>query len=336
MPTYKIIGGDQKEYGPVSAEELRQWIAEGRLNSQSLALVEHTSEWKPLALFPEFGDALSLQAAWQPPPTIAASSNPAEAAGQILAREPQLNIGECLHGGFSFLKSNTGFVFTGVLIVWLAHFLKTMTAFIPVAGGLVSLLLGLGYWLLGGVLMGGLYLACLRRLRGEPVAVSNVFDGFKFGFVQLVLAGALTSLLTQIGFAFCLLPGIYLLIAWTFALPLLADKRLEFWSAMELSRKVVTRVWIQAFFLLAVAFLPFLMAQVYGTVSMFELFFGIFGNANYDFTRVATSIQQHMPEIMAVSFRVTLVGQIVLFFNLLYAVGVITHAYENLFGARKS
>ena len=27
---YKILGADQKEYGPVTAEELRIWIAQGR------------------------------------------------------------------------------------------------------------------------------------------------------------------------------------------------------------------------------------------------------------------------------------------------------------------
>jgi hypothetical protein len=39
------------------------------------------------------------------------------------------------------------------------------------------------------------------------------------------------------------LPGIYLTVAWWFTLPLIMDKRLDFWSAMELSRKVVTRHW---------------------------------------------------------------------------------------------
>ena len=28
---YKIIGGDQKEYGPVTAEQLRLWVTEGRV-----------------------------------------------------------------------------------------------------------------------------------------------------------------------------------------------------------------------------------------------------------------------------------------------------------------
>ncbi len=51
---YKIIGIDQKVYGPVSAEQLRRWLAEGRLNQASLVLAEGTTDWKPLASFPEF------------------------------------------------------------------------------------------------------------------------------------------------------------------------------------------------------------------------------------------------------------------------------------------
>jgi hypothetical protein len=55
---YRIIGGDQKEYGPVSAEQLRTWISEGRVNAQAQACAEGTSEWKPLSAFPEFAGAL--------------------------------------------------------------------------------------------------------------------------------------------------------------------------------------------------------------------------------------------------------------------------------------
>ena len=59
---YRIIGGDQKEYGPVTAEQLRQWITEGRLSGQSLVQAEGDGEWKPLSTFPEFADALRPQA----------------------------------------------------------------------------------------------------------------------------------------------------------------------------------------------------------------------------------------------------------------------------------
>ena len=59
---YKIIGGDQKEYGPVSAEQMRQWIAEGRAGAQTKAQAEGSADWRPLSAFPEFNDALAVQA----------------------------------------------------------------------------------------------------------------------------------------------------------------------------------------------------------------------------------------------------------------------------------
>ena len=51
---YKIIGADGKEYGPISAEGLRQWIAEGRANAQTKVQVEGSVEWKRLEELPEF------------------------------------------------------------------------------------------------------------------------------------------------------------------------------------------------------------------------------------------------------------------------------------------
>lgn len=67
---YIIIGGDGKEYGPVSGSDLRQWIAEERLDAQSLAKAESDAEFRPLATFPEFADAFGAKA----PDTIAPPS----------------------------------------------------------------------------------------------------------------------------------------------------------------------------------------------------------------------------------------------------------------------
>ena len=55
---YKIIGADGREYGPVTAEQLLQWVAEGRANSQTLTQAVGSTEWKPLALLPELGPAM--------------------------------------------------------------------------------------------------------------------------------------------------------------------------------------------------------------------------------------------------------------------------------------
>jgi hypothetical protein len=51
-PMYTIVGGDGQKYGPVTADELRRWISQGRANSQTLTQAED-GVWKPLAAFPE-------------------------------------------------------------------------------------------------------------------------------------------------------------------------------------------------------------------------------------------------------------------------------------------
>jgi hypothetical protein len=55
---YKIIGADQKEYGPVTAEQMRQWIVEGRINGQTPVQATGDTAWKPLAMFAEFSAIL--------------------------------------------------------------------------------------------------------------------------------------------------------------------------------------------------------------------------------------------------------------------------------------
>ena len=49
-----MIGADGREYGPISADQLRQWIGQGRANATTSVLPEGASEWKPLGSLPEF------------------------------------------------------------------------------------------------------------------------------------------------------------------------------------------------------------------------------------------------------------------------------------------
>jgi len=52
---YKIVGMNGQQYGPVSAEEIRRWIAENRANAQTLVqAAEGAADWKPLGSLPEF------------------------------------------------------------------------------------------------------------------------------------------------------------------------------------------------------------------------------------------------------------------------------------------
>ena len=55
---FKLLGTDKKEYGPVSAEQIQAWIAQGRANARTQLQAVGSIEWKPLAEFPEFAAAL--------------------------------------------------------------------------------------------------------------------------------------------------------------------------------------------------------------------------------------------------------------------------------------
>lgn len=63
MANYLIMGGDGKEYGPVTDADVRKWIAEGRLSALSQAKSESDAEFRPLAQFPEFAEAFAPAAA---------------------------------------------------------------------------------------------------------------------------------------------------------------------------------------------------------------------------------------------------------------------------------
>lgn len=76
---YKIVGGDQREYGPVTSDQVREWIASGRANAQTLASFEG-SPWKALSTFPEFADALRTATPPPlPPGTAAVPGQPGQA-----------------------------------------------------------------------------------------------------------------------------------------------------------------------------------------------------------------------------------------------------------------
>jgi hypothetical protein len=100
---YKIIGADGKEYGPISLEQLKQWLAEGRLNQDSKVQAEGETTWRSLRDLPE------MASQWQtppPPPSSFVATTPKLEAAERLVRGPAifmivlsvLNILTCLWG----------------------------------------------------------------------------------------------------------------------------------------------------------------------------------------------------------------------------------------------
>ena len=100
---FKIIGGDGRQYGPISVEQLRQWILEGRANAQTLAQPDGATDWKPLASLAEFAAQLAASAA---PPVIASEDT----------RKSKLIAGlfGILLGGFGIHRFYLGYIGIGV------------------------------------------------------------------------------------------------------------------------------------------------------------------------------------------------------------------------------
>jgi len=327
MANYIIIGGDGKQYGPVTETDIRQWISEGRLNAQSLVKADGDAEFRALAQFPEFaGDLRPVPIA----PVINTPAGPGDWQRQVLDTPTQLRFGECLAAGGGFLGANAGFVLSAVLLAFIPITLLSWVGMeLPIIGPIIALCLV-------PAIRGGLFGASLRRLRGEAVGPEAVFESMSRRLGPLILTGVVSSLLAEFSVCLLILPCIYLSIAWFFAIPLAADRELNFWNSMELSRKVVTRVWFEVLALLFLAFLPVVLFQVYELHDVFVFLSGFYDQAGGDWQQFSQLIQSHNAELQAISLRSLLIGAGVGALNMLFALGVIIRAYENLFGRRQA
>jgi hypothetical protein len=88
----------------------------------------------------------------------------------------------------------------------------------------------------------GLLLMGIRKVADQPIAWNMVFRGFSTAG-KIIVATILQSLLVGIGFLLLVLPGIYLAIGYAMTIPLIIDRRMSPWQAMEASRQAIHRQW---------------------------------------------------------------------------------------------
>jgi hypothetical protein len=177
-----------------------------------------------------------------------ATSRPAPAIGEIVGRAWQL------------VSANLGLVIGSTVVVMVC---MVVAGIIPCLGAIIGLVVN-------PVLLGGLYRLLLKLHRQEPAEFGDVFSTFSTSFLPLFLFGLVQAVLTFIailpGYALIflgtllgerseglgvlislvglvvILPvAIYLVVSWLFSTLLIVDHGLDFWPAMELSRKVTAR-----------------------------------------------------------------------------------------------
>ncbi|KAF1053377.1 MAG: hypothetical protein GAK43_01434 [Stenotrophomonas maltophilia] len=118
------------------------------------------------------------------------------------------------------------------------------------------LVAGVGYPFLAGINMIG-----IRRAADQPVSINEMFSHFGL-FVPLFLTGLLMTVLVYLGLILLIIPGIYLSIAYSLAIPLAVERKLSPWQALEASRKAVTQRWFKIFGLYFMLGLLFLVASI--------------------------------------------------------------------------
>ena len=100
-------------------------------------------------------------------------------------------------------------------------------------------------------MLAGITIMGIRHAQKKTVSSATVFQYFH-RIMGAILWYILMSLMIVLGFILLIIPGIYLSFAYMFSLPLMIEKNLTAWQALEVSRKAVTRIWFRAsgFFLL--------------------------------------------------------------------------------------
>jgi hypothetical protein len=191
--------------------------------------------------------------------------NPDQLLQEVLSREFEVDIGRCVGRAWEAVKAN---FWLAVGTTFLVVLCMQACGIIPFVGVCLSMVFS-------GPLIGGLYLFLLKLVRGEPASVGDGFTGFSKLFGPLLAAFILMCLCIYAPLLPCViyavatkqlagaspspdaiffglavvgvLGAVYLGMALSMALPLVADLELGPIHALRISWRVVSRKWFSFF-----------------------------------------------------------------------------------------
>jgi len=169
---------------------------------------------------------------------------------------PDFTVGEALTEAWRCTRGAKGTVWAALGVMYLVMlvlgfglvFLQMSSGLAPESAG--GVWLGIGIEALSSAVStlftaGLLYIGvCLAA--GKSCSWKMVIAGFPAA-LQLLIAAVLMTLLVISGVFLLVLPGIYLAVGYTLTLPLMLDRGLGPWEAMEKSRKAIHKVWWKVF-----------------------------------------------------------------------------------------
>ena len=188
---------------------------------------------------------------------IAPSKKSADDFQSLIARDYQVTITEWLKKGWELFKKEAGPAVVFAVIAVIAY--AAATVLIP---------FGIGSTVISIPLLAGFIIIALMLCRNQKTEFVRFFWGFRH-LVPLLLFTIVSTTFILIGLMLLVLPGIYVTVAYLFAPYIIVDKNIDFWPAMEISRRKVNRHWFGM-----AAFCVVLLAI--NTVACIPLFIGLF------------------------------------------------------------
>jgi hypothetical protein len=146
-----------------------------------------------------------------------------------------------------------GFKLTAWIAVGISIGASLVVSFLQylLGNGMIATLVGLAALLVTVPIGAGALMLGVRHCAGEAVQPADVLNYFDRA-VKLVGLYLLMGILIAIGMLLLILPGIYLAVAYSLAIPLILRHDLGIWEALELSRRTITKQWLNFFLLFLV------------------------------------------------------------------------------------
>jgi hypothetical protein len=153
-------------------------------------------------------------------------------ADELIARGYDTDAGKYISKGYSIFEKDMG-KFIGYTALY--FLITTASACVP-----------FGPIFITGPLTAGFFLVARKINKNEPYDFGTFWKGFDF-FVPLMLYTLVSTILTALAFFALIIPGIYIAVAWAFAIPFIIFAKMEFWDSMVYSRKLITKKWWNIF-----------------------------------------------------------------------------------------
>lgn len=231
-----VIGSDGREYGPADGTLLRRWVMEHRIVAGT-------------RIRPEAGEPVEARSHPSVADLFEAGAGPGATGG------PDAYGGADAHGGSAgsgaaATASGSGYYAATVaeFRVWdlLSRawdlvrpywFILGAMFFILCAIGSVPYIGWIAQFVVTGAVMIGIWRAVLGMMAGRPPNVGMMFESFD-RLLDGFLATLVMTVLIGVGLLFFIVPGVILMVLWSFTYPILAERPVDFWEAMRLSARL--------------------------------------------------------------------------------------------------